>query len=60
MVPVAKSQAVAGWSSSKIDDEGENDEAYDGDDFDTGKTEFGLSIDRDGEDVEADDKDNDD
>ena len=41
------------WSTTQVNNEGHEEEAYDGDDFDRGEDEFGLAIDGDGEDVEA-------
>ena len=48
------------WSTSEINDQGEEEETDDRDDLDTGEDEFGLTIDCNGEDVETKDDSNDD
>lgn len=56
MFPVAKTETVAVRPTAKVDDERKDDETDDGDDLDTGETEFGFTIDGDREDVQADDE----
>ena len=59
MTPVTETQAVVRWPSAKINDKGKDDQTDDGDDLDTGETEFSLSVDRYREDVQANDQEDD-
>jgi hypothetical protein len=60
VLPIPKSKTVVVWSTTEINDESHDQETDDCDDLDTGEDEFGFTIDGNGEDVEADDEDNDD
>ena len=55
VLPVAESQAIVGGSSAKIDDESKEQQTHDRKNLDTGKAELGFSIYGDGENVQADD-----
>lgn len=55
VLPVPEADAVAGRTAAEVDDEGEQQQADDGDDLDTGEDELSLAVDRDGPDVEEDD-----
>ena len=54
MLPEAESQTVVLGSTAKIDDEGQEQEANNRYYLDTGEDEFGFTIDLDGEDIQAD------
>jgi len=59
MFPEAESQTVVCWSTAKIDDESREQQANNRDYLDTGKDEFGLTIDLNGEDIQADNHEDD-
>ena len=42
--PVTKSESVTRWPSSKVNNEGKDDESNDRDDFDTRENKFGLTV----------------
>lgn len=60
VLPVTETETVVRWSSTKVNDESADQKTENGDDLDTGKNEFGFTINGDGEDVETDDDDDDD
>ena len=59
-MPVAKAQSVFCRPSAKVDDEGEDNEADYGENFDGGENKFGFTIDGDRKNVEGDNDDDDD
>jgi hypothetical protein len=59
-LPVSKPETTLVGTAAQIDDQGQNQESHNGDDLDTGKDEFGLTINADGKDVQRDDDDQDD
>ena len=60
MLPVMETKSAFARSTAQVDDESKEQESDDGNDFDTGKDELGFTIDRYGEDVQAEDKNDDD
>lgn len=45
VLPVAESKAVMAWCTTEVDNESKNEQTDNGDDLDTGKDEFGFTID---------------
>jgi hypothetical protein len=60
VLPVAKTATVVVRTSAEVNNEGHDQETDNGDDLDTGEDELGFSINGDGEDIQANDDDEDD
>ena len=60
ILPVPESQAIVRRPSAKVEDQSQQEQTDDGDDLDASEAEFGFTIDRHGEDVEAHDHNDDD
>lgn len=60
MLPVSETKTVVIWSAAEVNNEGHDEEPNDGQDLDTSEDEFGFSVYCHGEDIEADDNDDDD
>ena len=60
VLPVPETKTVVSRPSTKIDDQGHEEQSDNRDDLDTGEHEFRFAVDLDGEDVEAEDDDDDD
>ena len=58
MLPETETETVVRGSTAKINNESHDQKTNNCDDLDTGKDKFGFTIDGDGEDIEADDDDN--
>lgn len=58
--PVSETQPALLWSTTEVDDKGQNQQTDDCDDLDGSEDELCLPIDGDGEDVQRNDDDNDD
>jgi hypothetical protein len=60
VLPESEAKTVVAWSTAEINNESHHQESDNGDNFHTGKDEFGLAINRDGENVETDNENDDD
>jgi len=58
VLPETETKTVVRGSTAKINNESHDQKTNNCDDLDTGKDKFGFTINGDGEDIEADDEDN--
>ena len=55
MIPISEAQSVVSWCASQVNDKRKNQQANDRNDLDGCENEFGLSVDRNRENIQAED-----